>query len=73
MICAKSVVLCVHAKDYCRLRQGLGAAGPQILAIENGSKDMLGAHGYFRCRHAYSYLIEPSRISDLRTLPKNGH
>ena len=52
MICAKSVVLCVHAKDYCRLRQGLGAAGPQILAIENGSKDMLGAHGYFRCKHA---------------------
>ena len=52
MICAKSVVLCVHAKDYSHLRQGLGATGPQILAVENGSRDMLGAHGYFRYRHA---------------------
>ena len=52
MICAKSVVLCVHAKDYRYLRQGLGATGPQILAVFYGFKDMLEAHGYLRCRHA---------------------
>ena len=52
IICAKSGVLCVLAKDCCRLREGLRATGLHILAIENGFKDMLKAHNYFRYRHA---------------------